>query len=67
MYFNSLAVGSRRAILSSLNAIAELLYKGEDVLTARDLAGHSSADTTAIYDKRGEARKRQASSKLGLS
>ncbi len=45
----------------------ELLDKGSDVLTVRDLAGHSSADTTAIYDRRGEARKRQAASKLGLS
>lgn len=44
----------------------ELLDKGEDVLTVRDLAGHSSADTTAIYDRRGEARKRNAASKLGL-
>ena len=44
----------------------ELLDKGEDVLTVRDLAGHSSADTTAIYDRRGEARKRQAARKLGL-
>ena len=45
----------------------ELLDKGEDVLTVRDLAGHSSADTTAIYDRRGEARKRDAARKLGLS
>ena len=29
VYLNSLAVGSRRAMLSSLNAIAQLLTSGE--------------------------------------
>ena len=39
---------------------SDLLSGGEDVFTVQELAGHSSANTTAKYDRRGEARKRRA-------
>lgn len=42
---------------------SELLDE-EDTLTVKDLAGHSSANTTARYDRRGETRKRLAVEKL---
>ena len=41
---------------------SDLLSGGEDVFTVQELAGHSSANTTAKYDRRGEARKRRAGS-----
>ena len=41
-----------------------LLEAGEDVFTVQDLMGHDSANTTKRYDKRGEARKKQAVRKL---
>jgi integrase/recombinase XerD len=40
------------------------LLDEEDTLTVQDLAGHSSANTTARYDRRGETRKRLAVEKL---
>ncbi len=42
----------------------DLLEAGVDVFTAQDLMGHVSANTTKKYDKRGEARKKQAVRKL---
>ena len=39
---------------------SDLLSEGEDVFTVQELAGHESANTTAKYDRRGEARKRRA-------
>ncbi len=41
-----------------------LLEAGIDVFTVQDLMGHLSANTTKKYDKRGEARKKQAVRKL---
>ncbi len=41
-----------------------LLENGVDVLTLRNLMGHSSVTTTQSYDKRGEEAKREAASLL---
>ncbi len=41
-----------------------LLEAGIDIFTVQDLMGHLSANTTKKYDKRGEARKKQAVQKL---
>ena len=43
---------------------SDLLEAGSDVFTVQDLMGHASTDTTKRYDKRGEARKREAVKKL---
>lgn len=37
-----------------------LLANGVDLLLVKDLMGHSSLDTTSIYDRRGDAAKRAA-------
>ena len=42
----------------------DLLEAGVDVFTAQDLMGHGSTNTTKRYDKRGEARKKEAVRKL---
>ncbi len=55
MYLNSLAVGSRRAMLSSLNAIAELLTLGEWDAYALDrskLRYHHMATVDAAFRQR---------------
>ncbi len=44
--------------------ISDLLESGADVITVSRLAGHSDPSTTAKYDMRGEAAKRQAVARL---
>ncbi|MEO1373252.1 MAG: site-specific integrase [Cyanobacteria bacterium J06635_10] len=44
--------------------ITNLLYDGVDIITVKELVGHSSADTTAIYDMRGEESKKEAIAKV---
>ncbi|MCA0292517.1 MAG: tyrosine-type recombinase/integrase [Actinobacteria bacterium] len=44
--------------------ITELLSAGQDVIAVRDLAGHSSVSTTAVYDRRGVDAARRAASHL---
>jgi integrase len=41
-------------------AISEMWDKGIDGVTIRDTAGHSSMETTANYDRRGDERKKAA-------
>lgn len=43
----------------------DLLAAGADLETVRDLMGHESIQTTAIYDRRGEDSKRKAVAMIG--
>jgi integrase/recombinase XerC len=44
----------------------DLLDQGVDIVTVKDIMGHESVDTTAGYDRRPEARKREAVDKLHI-
>jgi site-specific recombinase XerD len=43
-----------------------MLDNGEDLITVRDAMGHASVTTTQQYDRRGEARLRQARDRLKI-
>lgn len=42
----------------------DFLDAGVDIVTVKDLLGHASVETTALYDRRGQRRLREASRKL---
>lgn len=44
--------------------VTELLDQGVDLKTVADLAGHSSVETTAVYDRRDEEKRKKAQSKI---
>lgn len=47
--------------------ISQLLENGVDLITVQQLAGHAdAASVTALYDRRGEAAKRQAAKSLRI-
>jgi integrase len=45
---------------------SDLLHNGVDLVTVQKLAGHSSPDVTAKYDRRGESAKQKAVQSLSI-
>lgn len=46
--------------------ISDLLDRGIDLATVKEMAGHASVNTTAKYDRRGESAKKKASTVLAI-
>jgi integrase len=49
------------------SAISEMWEQGIDGVTIRDIAGHSSIETTTNYDRRGDERKQATANKRDVS
>ncbi|MDP9380628.1 MAG: tyrosine-type recombinase/integrase [Chloroflexota bacterium] len=65
--YNVIRTKARRAGLERLTphdfrrtVTGDLLDLKEDLATIADMLGHASTDTTRLYDRRGEERKRRA-------
>ena len=49
-----------------MTSATRLLDKNVDISTVKDMMGHASITTTALYDRRGRKAQREAAKKVKL-
>ena len=59
-----MAILDRGMVVNNVSHVGEMLERGVDIATVANIAGHASVDTTRRYDRRPEATKQQAATKL---